>query len=260
MVLHEFHRLLLLCLLLVFIQPLSGAESCTDGERDGMPGTALVDLTGDGGVTKQVLVPGNGQLPHAGSWLRVHYVGTLEGGARFDRSAEDAPLGFTLGRGDVIRGWDIAFATMGVGEKANLTVQHDYGYGVAGLPPRIPAYAVLYFEVELLSADAAPPPDAELQQPLELPDEAAAANPEPQEDDGSGVRVVTVDGNPVKLDRLGPIVVNKDGSLSRITNWGEMSEVEQQRTLKVVARRNKMRMGTLEQGDIVCVPTGSAIG
>lgn len=36
---------------------------------------------------------------------------------------------------------------MAVGEVANLTVQHDYGYGVAGLPPRIPTYAVLHFEV-----------------------------------------------------------------------------------------------------------------
>ena len=107
--------------------------------------------------------------------------------------------------------------------------------------------------VELLSADASPPVTEAQDELLELPDQDAAANAEPDHDDGSGVRVVTVDGNPVKLDRLGPIVVNKDGSLSRITNWGEMSEGEQQRTLKVVARRNKMRMGTLEKGDIVRV-------
>ena len=99
-------------------------------------------------------------------------------------------------------------------------VQHDYGYGVPGLPPRIPPYAVLHFEVELLSADASPPANADTEQLLELPDASAAANPDPGAEDGSGVRVVTVDGNPVKLDRLGPIVVNKDGSLSRITNWG----------------------------------------
>ena len=49
------------------------------------------------------------------------------------------------------------------------------------------------------------------------------------DEDGSGVRTVTVDGSPVKLDRLGPIVVNKGGSLSRITNWQEMSEGEQKR-------------------------------
>ena len=50
-----------------------------------------------------------------------------------------------------------------------------------------------------------------------------------------GVRVVDVDGTPVKLDRLGPIVVQKHGSLKRITNWAEMTGPEQQRTLKVVA-------------------------
>ena len=102
-------------------------------------------------------------------------------------------------------------------------MQHDYGYGVPGLPPRIPPYAVLHFEVELLSADALPPAqeNAAPEQLLELPDVSTSANPDPgATEDGSGVRVVTVDGNPVKLDRLGPIVVNKDGSLSRITNWG----------------------------------------
>ena len=236
--------------LLLHARPLSGADSCT---ADSEPPR---DLSSDGGVLKRVLRAGTGEPPTAGSWVRVRYVGTLDGGATFDRSADDAPLGFTLGGGDVIRGWDIALATMAVGELANLTVQHDYGYGVAGLPPRIPPYAVLRFEVELLSAEASPPADATAAgddgRPLELPDADAAATPKPSEDDdGSGVRVVTVDGNPVKLDRLGPIVVNKDGSLSRITNWLEMSEGEQQRTLKVVARRNKMRMGTLEQGDIV---------
>jgi hypothetical protein len=232
--------------LLLLVQPLSGADSCTESDEPPR------DLSGDGGVTKRVLESGTGELPAAGSWLRVRYVGTLDGGTIFDRSTDDAPLGFTLGNGDVIRGWDIAFQTVAVGEKANLTVQHDYGYGIAGLPPRIPPYAVLYFEVELLSVDASPPASAtQPEKLLELPDDSVAANPKPDHDDGSGVRVVTVDGNPVKLDRLGPIVVNKDGSLSRITNWVEMSEGEQQRTLKVVARRNKMRMGTLAQGDIV---------
>ena len=50
-------------------------------------------------------------------------------------------------------------------------MQHDYGYGVPGLPPRIPPYAVLHFEVELLSADALPPAqeNAAPEQLLELP-------------------------------------------------------------------------------------------
>ena len=104
-------------LLLLLAEPLSGAEqSCTESDEDAR------DLSGDGGVTKRVLQAGAGEPPAAGSWLHVRYVGSLDGGAVFDRSKDDAPLGFTLGSGAVIRGWDIAFATMAVGERANLTV------------------------------------------------------------------------------------------------------------------------------------------
>ena len=147
-------------------------------------------------------------------------------------------------RREVIKGWDVAFASMAVGELANLTIAHDYGYGSAGLPPRIAPYASLFFEVELLAMGAKPPDAAGADDPMELPDAAAAATTE-----GSGEHIVTVGGNPVKVDRLGPIVVNKDGSLSRITNWLEMSTGEQERTLKVVAKRNKKRMSQFEQSE-----------
>ena len=50
-----------------------------------------------------------------------------------------------------------------------------------------------------------------------------------------------MDGAPVKLDHWGPIVLNMDGSMSRITNWQEMTQEEQTRTLRVVAKRNQAR-------------------
>ncbi|THC96748.1 hypothetical protein EYZ11_003757 [Aspergillus tanneri] len=46
----------------------------------------------------------------------------------------------------------------------------------------------------------------------------------------------------VKLDHLGPLVVNQDGTLSRITNWGQMTEIERLNTLRVLGKRNKLRM------------------
>ena len=49
------------------------------------------------------------------------------------------------------------------------------------------------------------------------------------------------------MDNLGPIVINSDGSLSRITNWHGMTVAEQQRTLKIIARRNRQRRQKLAQ-------------
>ncbi|EGN94700.1 hypothetical protein SERLA73DRAFT_143559 [Serpula lacrymans var. lacrymans S7.3] len=46
----------------------------------------------------------------------------------------------------------------------------------------------------------------------------------------------------LKLDELGPIVVNHDGTLSRIANWATMTEEEKRRTMRVVAARNKTRL------------------
>jgi len=57
---------------------------------------------------------------------------------------------FTIGQGQVIKGWDEGFASMKVGEKAMLKIRSDYGYGKSGSPPKIPQNANLMFEVELL--------------------------------------------------------------------------------------------------------------
>ncbi|KZT39765.1 hypothetical protein SISSUDRAFT_984355 [Sistotremastrum suecicum HHB10207 ss-3] len=46
-------------------------------------------------------------------------------------------------------------------------------------------------------------------------------------------------GSTLKLDELGPMVVNSDGTLSRIANWKEMSEIEKDRTLRVLVARNR---------------------
>lgn len=57
-----------------------------------------------------------------------------------------------------------------------------------------------------------------------------------------------VDGEGVTLDHLGPMVVNKDGSLSRIANWETMSEKEKKNTLRVLGKRNQLRLG--EQSEL----------
>ncbi|DAZ99424.1 TPA: LOW QUALITY PROTEIN: hypothetical protein N0F65_004057, partial [Lagenidium giganteum] len=94
---------------------------------------------------------GTGETPPNGYEIRAHYTGTLLDGTKFDSSRDrNSEFKFVLGKGNVIKGWDLAFATMKVGEKAVLTCKADYAYGESGSPPKIPANATLKFDVELL--------------------------------------------------------------------------------------------------------------
>ena len=70
------------------------------------------------------------------------------------------PFSFQLGRGEVIKGWDVGVATMKKGERAKLTLQPDYAYGAGGAGDVIPANAVLVFEVELLKWEKPSPAHA----------------------------------------------------------------------------------------------------
>jgi hypothetical protein len=100
---------------------------------------------------KEILVKGSGELPPNGYEIRSHYVGTFLDGSLFDSSrARGDEFKFKLGKGNVIKGWEIGFGSMQVGEKANLTCSPEYAYGPNGSPPKIPANSTLKFEVELL--------------------------------------------------------------------------------------------------------------
>lgn len=91
---------------------------------------------------------GTGSRPVKGAKVKVHYVGTLEDGTKFDSSRDrNEMFEFTLGKGQVIKGWDKGVATMQIGEKAILKCSPEYGYGAAGSPPTIPPNATLLFEV-----------------------------------------------------------------------------------------------------------------
>ena len=121
--------------------------------RTGETDAGVVDISGDGRLTKKIVTPGNGELPpNDGTHTMVmHYTGRLENGKVFDSSvARNQPFEFTLGAREVILGWDKGVATMSKGEKAILTCHPDYAYGSSGAGGVIPPNATLAFEVELI--------------------------------------------------------------------------------------------------------------
>lgn len=81
--------------------------------------------------------------------------------------------------------------------------------------------------------------------PAALPQAQVPLLPPPKPE--SGAPQLEVGGEGVKLDHLGPMVVNKDGSLSRIANWDSMSAREKKVTLKRLGERNQLRLGNLKE-------------
>lgn len=105
----------------------------------------------ESGVTIKDVVVGEGATAEAGDVLTVHYVGTFSDGRVFDSSLDrNTPFDFTLGVGQVIRGWDEGFNGMKVGGKRILVIAPDYAYGAQGVGT-IPPNSTLTFEVELLN-------------------------------------------------------------------------------------------------------------
>lgn len=94
-----------------------------------------------------------------GQMLSMHYTGKLEDGTKFDSSLDrDEPFKFQIGVGQVIKGWEEGILGMCVGEKRQLVVPPEMGYGDQGAGDIIPGGATLYFDVELLDTEEGPVP------------------------------------------------------------------------------------------------------
>lgn len=117
--------------------------------------TAGKQMTTASGLQLIDTVAGSGVTPKTGQTCVMHYTGWLYEngvkGKKFDSSLDRGqPFQFTIGVGQVIKGWDEGVASMQVGGKRTLIIPAALGYGARGAGGVIPPNATLLFEVELL--------------------------------------------------------------------------------------------------------------
>ncbi len=141
----SFHRIVLSTALLALAAvPLAVQSAVAANEVTTPSGLRIIDVK-----------PGTGPVPRAGQTVTVNYTGWLfvdgKKGKKFDSSLDRGqPFSFTLGQGQVIKGWDEGLATMHVGGKRTLIIPPDLGYGASGAGADIPPNATLIFDVDLL--------------------------------------------------------------------------------------------------------------
>jgi peptidylprolyl isomerase len=105
----------------------------------------------DSGLQYGDIVEGSGRSPARGSKCRIHYTGWLANGTIFDSSVDrGTPFEIDYLISPLIKGWNEGLASMKAGGKRKLVIPPDLAYGPRGSPPKIPPYATLTFELELL--------------------------------------------------------------------------------------------------------------
>ena len=137
----SFHHIFVSAIILALAVPLASQA----GEVKTPSGLRMID-------TKV----GTGPMPKSGQTVTVNYTGWLytdgKKGTKFDSSLDRGqPFSFTIGEGQVIKGWDEGVATMHVGGSRTLIIPPDLGYGASGAGGVIPPNATLIFDVDLLS-------------------------------------------------------------------------------------------------------------
>lgn len=135
------------------------SAACTAAHEPGAPRGAgpsdvssLPAQSSPSGLTWYVLQEGAGPVAQRGQTVDVHYTGWLTDGTKFDSSHDRGePIRFPLGMGKVIKGWDEAVSGMKVGERRQLRIPPELGYGARGAGGVIPPGATLLFDVELVA-------------------------------------------------------------------------------------------------------------
>ncbi|KJZ77858.1 hypothetical protein HIM_02495 [Hirsutella minnesotensis 3608] len=123
--------------------PTGSAEKAKQGAKASV-GVKVVQ-----GVTVDDRTIGTGRTVKNGDTVGVRYIGKLANGQQFDANKKGKPFSFKVGKGQVIKGWDIGIAGMAIGGERRLTIPANLGYGSRGMPG-IPANSQLTFDVKLL--------------------------------------------------------------------------------------------------------------
>jgi FKBP-type peptidyl-prolyl cis-trans isomerase len=128
------------------------AKTPTSGPLSKEPKVTVLTGPAPSKLETKELITGTGAEAKDGDTVTVNYVGVLyKGGKEFNASWETKePFSFTLGKGQVIAGWDQGIPGMKVGGRRELIIPAALAYGAKGSPPKIPANAPLVFVVDLL--------------------------------------------------------------------------------------------------------------
>jgi FKBP-type peptidyl-prolyl cis-trans isomerase len=134
------------------------AQTSTRKRAQVVPNTrSPTKVTGDGvktasGLQYWDIKTGAGEMAADGSHVKVHYTGWFTSGKKFDSSVDaHQPYEFTIGKGEVIKGWDEGVIGMRVGGKRQLRIPPELAYGETGYKNIIPPNATLIFDVQLLA-------------------------------------------------------------------------------------------------------------
>ena len=141
-------RFVLFPILLAVLTMTSGQAQNDNSKPSKVDGEATKTASG---LEYWDLKAGTGETAVKGQMVRVHYTGWLTDGKKFDSSVDRGePFEFSLGAGEVIKGWDEGVAGMKVDGLRQLRIPPELGYGARGAGSAIPPNATLIFEVKLL--------------------------------------------------------------------------------------------------------------
>ncbi len=149
-----FSKVGIYLIILIFIVPIITLLLLGKASKQTPTPSATITETVMDELKIEDIVVGTGDEAVSGKKVTVDYLGTLTDGTKFDSSYDrGVPFSFTLGMGEVIKGWDEGFAGMKIGGKRKLTIPSELGYGATGAGGVIPPNATLIFEVELLGVE-----------------------------------------------------------------------------------------------------------